>query len=90
MNQVHKLLPDITLLGVASRLWTGEKKLQEYVEKYEVAHPFKIDESNSAFLALEITTFPTIVVMNNGKEVLRTSDSDSVNDVTAMIRRLDP
>ncbi len=90
MNRVHKLLPDITLLGVASRLWTGEKELQEYVEKYEVAHPFKIDESNSAFLALEITTFPTIVAMKNGKEVLRTSDLDSVNDVTAMIRRLDP
>lgn len=90
MNQIHKLLPDITLLGVASRLWTGEKDLQEYVEKYEVAHPFKIDETNSPFLALEITTFPTMVVMNNGKEVLRTSDLDSVNDVAAMIRRLDP
>lgn len=90
MNQIHEQLPDVALLGVASRLWTGENDLQEYIEKYEVSHPFKIDETNSAFLALEITTFPTMVVMNNGKEVLRTSDLESAKDVTAMIRRLDP
>lgn len=87
MNKVHELLPDLDMLGVASRSWTGEDELQEYIEKYAVKHPIAIDETNDAFFALKVNTFPTMVVMKNGKEVYRTSTLDSVNYVTARIRQ---
>jgi len=87
MNEVHNLYPDINMLGVVSRLWTGETELHEYVEKYAITHPIAIDESNDAFFALNVRTVPVIVVMKDGEEVLRTSKLDSVREIAETIQR---
>jgi peroxiredoxin len=87
MNKVHELLPDLDMLGVVSRSWTGENELQEYIEKYAVKHPIAIDETNDAFFALKVKTFPTMVVMKNGTEVYRTSKLDSADYLTGRIRQ---
>lgn len=87
MNKVHELLPDLNMLGFASRLWTGQNELQGYIEKYSVKHPIAIDESNDAFFALNIKSFPTMVVMKNGQEVYRTSKLDSVDYLIGRIQQ---
>ncbi len=85
MNQVHKLLPETSILGIVSRLWTGEKELQEYVDKYAIKHPIAVDVTNDAFLALNVKNFPIMIVMKNGEEVFRTSKLDSVKRITQRI-----
>lgn len=87
MNQVHELLPEISILGIVSRLWTGEKELQEYVDKYAIKHPIAVDVTNDAFLALNVKNFPTMVVMKNGEEIFRTSRLDSVERITGIIQQ---
>jgi len=86
MNRLYERQPDLELQGVATRLWTGEKELQKYVVKYEVAFPMSVDTSNETYFALNVKTVPTLVVLKDGREVARTKELGSVEDVAAFVR----
>lgn len=85
MNQVAKQLPEIELLGLFTRLWTGEKELSEYAEKYNVEHSVAVDTTNDAFLALGVKELPTLIILKEGKEVFRTTDFESEKALTKTI-----
>ena len=59
---------------VATRLWTGEKDLNAFVQKYSVDVDAKIDTSNTTFLHYQINKFPTLLVTKDGKEIGRIED----------------
>lgn len=85
MNEVHEQLPDVKLMGIASRLWTAEAELEEYVAKHDVKHAFVIDKTNDVFFSLKVKTLPTMVIMKHGKEVQRTSNLDSAQNIANLI-----
>lgn len=86
VNQLHALQPDLKLHGVATRLWTGEQELQDYIERYAITYPLVIDATNGAFFELNVKTVPTLIVMKNGKEISRTSDFRSATDIAEFVR----
>jgi len=88
INTVHERLPKTKLLEIVSRLWTGQKDLNEYIKKYDIKHSIAIDESNDAFFALNVKTFPTLIIMKNGKELYRTSTLNSADEITKKIEQL--
>ena len=90
MNRVHEMIPDLNIVGLATRLWTGEKELEEYVDKYDIRHSIAVDETNDAFFALNVKTVPTLIVLQDGEELYRTSKLDSVEDIAAAIRQFAP
>ena len=87
INRVGEMMPELALRGVASPLWTTDKELREYVDKYEIAHAISIDETNDVFFALKVKTVPTLVVLKDGEELLRTSEFGSAEQVAESIRR---
>ena len=73
-NLINKFtieFPQIQWNGVASRLWTGEKELKKYKKKFSVPYPLTIDTSNRIFLKYRVKSYPTLILVKNGVEVLR-------------------
>jgi thiol-disulfide isomerase/thioredoxin len=82
VNELSGKFDKFTWQGIISRLWTGEAELKDYVKKYQITHPVSIDENNSLFHQFAINKLPTLVVVKNGKVLLKTSkfsDSEVLN-----------
>lgn len=85
MNKVAKKLPETNITGLFTRLWTAEKDLKEYIGKFDVKHPVAIDTTNDAFIALGVKELPTLIVLKSGKEVFRTADFNSAEELAEKI-----
>lgn len=72
-NHLVKMYPKVNWVVVASRLWTGEKDLKDYVKKYQIAANSLLDKSNKTFAKYEIQHFPTLLFFRAGQEVFRTT-----------------
>ena len=82
VNQLSGKFDEFTWQGIISRLWTGEAELKDYVKKYQITHLVNIDGNNSLFHQFAINKLPTLVVVQNGKILLKTStfsDSEALN-----------
>ena len=73
INRLAQQNPHIHWHGIVSRLWTGEKDLAEYRKKFAVSHPVAIDQRNEWFYRFGVNDFPTLVIIEKGKEVYRLS-----------------
>lgn len=74
MNQQKNKNPDWQWIVVANRLWTGEPELIKYRERHKTNVKLTIDTSNSSFIDNNIRNFPTLLIFENGKEILREED----------------
>lgn len=72
-NQLVQDYPKVNWVVVASRLWTGEKDLNDYAKKYNIVAPSLLDKSNKTFAKYQIKQFPTLLYFKAGEEVFRTS-----------------
>lgn len=88
INALYKQFPTYDWLGVASRLWTGDKDLQEYKKKFNITHPISIDTSNKIFLDYKVFTFPTLVIVKNGKELLRVTNFNNQKELKNTLHKL--
>lgn len=83
INSQKKDSPESQWLVVTSRLWTGEKELNQYRERYNTDISLVIDTSNRSFIDNNIRNFPTLVIFDDGKEVMREevfSDAKTVKE----------
>jgi len=85
INTLYKKFPEYNWVGVVSRLWTGDEELKKYSEKYNISHPLAIDISNELFFKYKVKNFPTLIVLNNGKQVLRINE---FNDIEYLANKL--
>lgn len=65
---------DLMWHGIVSRLWTGEKDLAEYADKYAIPYENYIDQSSALFLEHAIEQLPTLLVLKDGRVVARLED----------------
>jgi thiol-disulfide isomerase/thioredoxin len=61
-------------ITIVSHMWTGDKEVAEFKSKYGINTPILLDTGGEAFFMFNVNSFPTFVVLENGKEVYRTSD----------------
>ncbi|WP_370980242.1 redoxin domain-containing protein [Agaribacterium sp. ZY112] len=69
-----KELTKVNWLLLASRLWTGQSDLDEFVAKYHLKIPAQIDQSNLRFFDHQIRDFPVLIVFRSGEELGRIHD----------------
>ena len=74
VNSLYEKYPGLNWVGVLTRLWTDDKALNEYQEKYNIKYPLFVDDTNSAFLTYAVQAFPVLIGIKNGEEVFRFSD----------------
>lgn len=85
-NTWQKKIKDVQFVGVASGLWFDEKDLSRYQKKFKVDYPVLTDANNDLFPQHKITSFPTLVVFRDGKEIYRESRFDKPERTAAQLR----
>jgi len=85
INALYQGSSDLNYLGVISHLWTGDKELAEYKNKYQIDYPLLIDSNNQEFVRFNVKDFPTLILLKQGEEVYRTSDFSDKNAVANAI-----
>lgn len=80
-NNLSKNNKNVNWHIITNRLWTGEKELSAYKEKYNINAPISIDKSNQVFIKYKVNNFPTLVTFENSKETFRTSNFESLESI---------
>ncbi len=88
VNSLQASLPAWQWQTMVSRLWTEQKELDSYKEKYNILMPAKIDATNQVFNQYAIKHFPTLLMFKQGKEVLRIEAFDKQQLVQQQIQQL--
>ena len=89
-QQVNKLAveyPQINWVGVVTRLWTEEKDVVEYKNKFDVHHSLTIDNTNAVYLEYGVKDIPTLIFIDKGKEVFRTKHINAL-ETSAQLKKL--
>ncbi len=87
LNQLNQTFTTIQFESVVSFLWTTDKEVDEYREKYKIAHPVHLDVNNQNFTHFNINKLPTLVIFNDEKEVLRLMDFSNIEDVKRKVKQ---
>jgi thiol-disulfide isomerase/thioredoxin len=74
VNTLYQGASELNWLGVISHLWTGDKELAEYKNKYQIDYPLVIDSNDQEFVRFNVKDVPTLILLQDGKEKFRTSD----------------
>jgi len=88
INAIYKQFPQYNWVGIATRLWTGEKELAEYKIKFDVVHSLKIDTSNKLFFDYHVKNFPALILLKDGEEILRVSKFNNQKQLKNKLREL--
>lgn len=88
ITTLSKNHPNINWQGIASRLWTGEKDLAEYQEKFTPGHAFAIDQNNRLFHQYKVKQLPTLIVVKNGEVLLKSVGKIERNKIEKMLSSL--
>lgn len=81
INQLFADYPALHLQGVVNNIWTETKDLNNYIDKYHIQHPIALDDSGDLFFSFGITQIPQLIVIKNGKELLRIKDLTDLSQV---------
>ena len=85
INALYERYPEITWLGVVSRLWTGDKDLMDYTQKYFIKYPIKIDKSNRLFHQYSINDLPTLILIRNDEVVLKITEFNDESKIATLL-----
>jgi len=88
VNMLYMDNPTFNWVGIVSRLWTSDKELKEYKNKYQIEHFLAIDTSDQEFIKYNVKTFPTLILFKEGKEIFRTSDFSNSSKLSNRINDL--
>lgn len=86
-NALYQQWPELNWLGVTSRLWTGDKELAEYKNKYQIAYPLAVDVSDQTFIDYQVQDFPTLLLIKEGQVLYRISDFSNQQAVIEAIAK---
>lgn len=84
VNKLVKQYPKFNWVGVVTRLWTEEKDVTEYRNKFNVLHSLTIDNTNEVFLTYNVKDIPTLVLLDKGKEIFRTQHINTPQTTTQL------
>lgn len=79
LNHLKQTYPDLAVTTVMSHLWTEEKDLTAYQQKFSSVIPIKIDQDNRLFSHFNIDQLPVLMVIQNAQEIWRMQDFNQYN-----------
>ena len=88
VNQLAKDFPKVSMHGLVSRLWTGDKELAKYQKKHQANINFSVDFSNRFFHQFNVKDLGTLVIVRNGKMLLKASPASDIEMIKKQLREL--
>lgn len=84
---VEQQYPAVALQGFVTHLWTETADVAEYLKKFSIHYPVTLDKDNAQMQQYQVSGFPTLIVLKDGKEVLRLT---SFSDAASTLEQLKP
>jgi len=69
---------------LTSHLWTGNKDISDYIDKFKVQQPVYVDVKGDAFFTFKVKSMPTLILLHKGKVWARSKD---VNQFDNLVQR---
>ena len=88
VNDLYQRYPKTALQSYVSHLWTDEKYLRDYTEKFAIKYPVVIDKNGNIARHYQTSEYPTLLVIKNGKEIRRITRFDNSADILADVGKL--
>jgi len=89
INNLYNKYPHMNWHGILTRLWTGQKELDDYRKKYSIQHPLSIDSKNEVFLKYRVKKFPTLIAIKGDREIFRLDDFSDSARASKMLLQLE-
>lgn len=84
---VQQRYPAVPLQGFVTHLWTEATDVTEYQQKFAITYPVTLDKDNARMQQYQVSGFPTLIVLKEGKEVMRLT---SFKNAASTLEQLKP
>ncbi|MCU4674005.1 redoxin domain-containing protein [Catenovulum sp. 2E275] len=74
INKLAKQYSNLKITGLMSNLWTEQKDIIEYQQKFDSTIPMRVDNNNQLFSHFKIEQLPVLLLIEQGKIIWRKSD----------------
>lgn len=81
VDKLYRSKPQLTLQAYVTHLWTEEKDVEEYKQKFAIPYPVSIDRNNEKFQYYRALEYPALLVFKDGKEIGRFTKFDKPDEV---------
>lgn len=71
MSTLYQKQPDISLQAYVTHLWTEQKDMDEYIQKFSIRYPVAIDTDNRITQHYNNSDYPALLLFHDGKEIKR-------------------
>src|SRR5690606_12043819 len=71
VDKLYRSKPPLTLQAYVTHLWTEEKDVQDYRQKFSIPYPVNIDENNELFQRYQALEYPALLIFMDRNEVGR-------------------
>ena len=85
VNTFSRQYPNIVWNEIISRLWTVDKDLLDYKEKYAITQPLEIDKSNRLFHQYLVKDLPTLILIKDNKVALKITDFSDKEKIAKLL-----
>ncbi|MBC3765703.1 TlpA family protein disulfide reductase [Neptunicella marina] len=85
LEQWHQQHNQAPLQAIVNHLWTGAEDVKQFSDKFSLHYPVALDHSGDLFFSFSISQLPTLIVIKNGEEVLRTNKVESLQQLTDLL-----
>lgn len=77
INQLMNKHANVHWQGIVTHYWTGAAEVRKYQERLSPNFPIEIDPNHALFREFGVRSFPTVVLLKEGKEMGRTGEYSS-------------
>lgn len=81
VDKLYRSKPQLALQAYVTHLWTEEKDVEEYKQKFAIPYPVSIDQDNEKFHHYRALEYPALLVFKDGKEIGRFTKFDKPEQV---------
>jgi thiol-disulfide isomerase/thioredoxin len=86
INQLFATQPQLNMQAYVTHLWTQDGDLAEYQQRLKIPYVVTMDKQNKLFQHYQAKGYPTVIVLKQGKEVVRFSDFSQPQQVLGKLQ----
>ncbi|PUA28236.1 MAG: hypothetical protein B0W54_17320 [Cellvibrio sp. 79] len=88
VNDIYQKQPGIPLQAYVTHLWTEQKDLDQYLQKFSIHYPVSIDTDNRITQHYNNSDYPALLLFNDGHEIKRFKKFDDITGVNESINKI--
>lgn len=87
IQQLHKQNPSVAVKVYVTHLWTAEADAKQFAETTKIPYPVILDSNNQQFQRYKVSQYPTLLVVEEGKDVERIENFENAKAVAQKLEK---